>query len=165
MWAAAATGGVPPVLFKFYLLDTSTNTWTVLQDYSPVASVQWTPVKAGTYLVQVWARSATSVAALDDWRGTGYFSIQPTATPIVAAFTADVNFPAMVGNAMTWTAVAAGGTAALEYRFFRYREGVGWTMVQDYGPNAAYTLDAGSGRRGDLSSAGLGAQLRVDRSV
>ena len=76
-WSASAAGGTSPAQFKFYLLDVGTGTWTLLQDYSPSSSVTWTPTKGGLYVVQVWARSATSIALYDDWRGTGFFSILP----------------------------------------------------------------------------------------
>jgi len=76
-WSASAIGGTPPVRFKFYLLNVSAGVWSVLQDYSALSSVTWTPLAAGSYVVQVWARSSTSAASYDDWRGTGYFSILP----------------------------------------------------------------------------------------
>jgi len=76
-WSASATAGVPPVQFKFYLLDAKAGQWTVLQDYSPTPSVTWLPASEGTYLLQAWVRSAGSSAEFEDWVSSGYFRIGP----------------------------------------------------------------------------------------
>ena len=43
-----------------------------------------------------------------------------------------VPLPAPVSSPITWTATATGGVGPLLYQFWRLRQGVGWTMVQDY---------------------------------
>ncbi len=148
VWSASATGGTPPIQFRFWLLDVNAGIWTILQDYSPLASMTWTPTTPGSYVVQVWARSTSSAASYEDWRGTGDFLILPSAVPVVFSFTANVAFPATVTNPITWTASAAGGTAPLHYRFWRLRQGVGWTMVQDYGPSDTFRWTPTSGEDG-----------------
>jgi hypothetical protein len=105
--SATATGGSPPVQFKFWLRDPS-GTWVVLQDYSPASNVIWTPAQAGNYVVQVWARSTGSAAAFEDWRGTPTFTINPPVVLMVSSLRPSVILPAMVTNSMTWTAIAAG---------------------------------------------------------
>jgi hypothetical protein len=130
--------GSPPVQFKFLLRDVA-GVWSVLQDYSPVSGVPWIPTEAGNYGLQVWARSTGSNAAFEDWRGTETFTIKPSAVPVVSSLTASVSSPLTVTNSMTWTAIAAGGTAPLQYKFWRYRQGSGWTVTQDYSPSPTYT--------------------------
>jgi hypothetical protein len=145
--SATATGGSPPVQFKFWLRDGS-GAWVVLKDYSPVANVSWTPTQSGNYVVQVWARSTGSLAAFEDWRGTPTFMINPSAVPVVSSLNANVSLPAIVTNSMTWTAIAAGGTAPLLYEFWRYRQGSGWTRTQDYSASPTYTWTPGMGEEG-----------------
>jgi hypothetical protein len=76
-WSASAPVGGPPQQFKFLLLDTKAGQWTVLQDYSPTPSVTWLPPSEGTYLLQVWVRSAGSTEAFEEWDTSGYFLIGP----------------------------------------------------------------------------------------
>ena len=48
--------------------------------------------------------------------------------------------PVQYGNAVTWTATASGGTAPLQYQFWRRSDASGtWTLVQDYSTTASYT--------------------------
>ena len=65
-WNVSAIGGTPPIHFKFFLLNVGTGVWSILQNYSTSSSVTWTPMAAGSYVVQVWARSATSTAPYED---------------------------------------------------------------------------------------------------
>jgi hypothetical protein len=146
-WRATATGGSPPVQFKFWLRDAS-GAWSVLRDYSLAANVTWLPTQPGDYVLQAWARSTGSTAAFEDWRGTETFTINPSAVPVVSSLTASVSFPALVTRSMTWTAIAAGGTAPLQYQFWRSRQGSGWTMTQDYSPSPTYIWTPAPGEEG-----------------
>jgi hypothetical protein len=146
-WSATATGGSPPVQFKFLLRDAA-GVWSVLQDYSPVSRVPWTPTVAGDYVLQVWARSTGSAAALEDWRGTETFTVNPSTVPVVSSLTTDAGLPAISTNSMTWTAIAAGGIASLEYEFWRFRQGSGWTLAQAYSPSPTYVWAPAPGEEG-----------------
>ena len=43
-------------------------------------------------------------------------------------------------TSITWTAVATGGAAPLEYQFWRYSFATGlWTLAQGYSPSSSYT--------------------------
>jgi hypothetical protein len=61
--------------YRFVLYDFSTSAWTVLREYSTTAEAAWTPTRAGTYTLQVWARRAGSSALFDAWAGTGAFVV------------------------------------------------------------------------------------------
>jgi hypothetical protein len=106
----------------------------MVQDYSPNNTFTWTPgvTEAGTYSLQVWARSAGSSKDFDAWRGTDNFVINGPPAVTVTSFTSNVSFPAPAFSPITWTATATGGVGPLLYQFWRLRQGVGWTMVQDY---------------------------------
>jgi hypothetical protein len=131
---AMTAGGVAPVEYRFYLYNAGTASWTLLQDYSATDHVVWTPTAAGVYGMQVWVRSAGSTAAYEAWQGLGPFTVVPTPVT-VTALTPSTPVPLAVGVPMTWTATATGGVAPLQYQFWLYRVGSGWTLLQDYGPS------------------------------
>ncbi len=54
-FSAAASGGVAPYQFKWWVFDGSA--WKVGQDWSPSATFNWRPTAAGDYMVAVWARN------------------------------------------------------------------------------------------------------------
>jgi hypothetical protein len=145
-WVASAVDGVPPRQFRFWLY--SNGSWSLLQDYSPASSVTWTPTTPGTYAVQVWVRSHLSTASYEDWAGTPLFSVTAAPAPFVSRLSANVPFPATVGTTLTLTASAGGGAVPLEYQFWRYREGAGWSLVQGYGPLATYSWTPVAGEEG-----------------
>ncbi len=79
VWTAIATGGTAgPLQYKFVRYNQSTGVWAVAQDYSTMNTLTWTPTpgEAGTYLIQVWVRSAGASALYEDWGGTGYFAVK-----------------------------------------------------------------------------------------
>jgi hypothetical protein len=145
-WAATATGGTGPVQYKFWLQ--SSGAWSVLQDYSSLSSVTWTPLTTGVYAVQVWVRSSGSAASYEDWRGTGSFTISGSSIAFVSDLSPNVSLPATVTRPLTWTATAGGGTPPLQYQFWRFKQSVGWSMVQDYSANNTYTWTPGLGDDG-----------------
>src|SRR5205823_4613904 len=62
-----------------------------------------------------------------------------TATPpTVVSLTASPVLPAVTGISYTWTAVASGGVAPLQFQFWRYDATGGWHVVQDYMTTATY---------------------------
>jgi len=143
-WRAMASGGsAGPLQYKFWRLNQATNTWTVLQDYSANSSVTWTPVDPadiGTHAIQVWVRSAGSTANLEAWTGTGFFSVERRPVASVT-LTSSAAFPQPAGTTITWTAVASGGTPPVQYKFWVFKEGVGWTVLRDWasGNSVAWT--------------------------
>ncbi len=77
-FTAAATGGVGPYQYKWFLY---TNDWYVVQTWSTSASFTWTPSSAGNgYRIGVWARSAGSSAdARDNDQASATISFPVTA--------------------------------------------------------------------------------------
>jgi len=95
------------------------------------------PPAVGTYGLQVWARQVGSTAFYDMYRSSGLFDIV-SAPPQMVSLTTNVSLPAAAGTTITWTAGATGGTAPLEYQFWRQDAGI-WRMVQDYRSLNTYT--------------------------
>jgi hypothetical protein len=77
-WTAQASGGTAPLVYRFWLYDFDTATWTIVQDWSATRTYTWTPARGdvGTRAMQVWVKSSSA----PDWQayaGTGYFVIVP----------------------------------------------------------------------------------------
>ncbi|MEQ1759463.1 MAG: BACON domain-containing carbohydrate-binding protein [Vicinamibacterales bacterium] len=74
-WTAAATGGVGPISYKWWIDDGLG--WTVLADWSTRDVVAWTPAAPNeAYRVGVWARSATSAVDADEANLSQAFAIR-----------------------------------------------------------------------------------------
>jgi len=109
----------------------------MVQSYSSNNSYVWFP-PAGAHALQVWVRNSGSSASYDAWLGTGTFTVlAPTAR--VTSFNSDVAFPAPVNTPVMFTAAASAGAAPVEYKFWRYTAGGGWTLARDYTSSNVYT--------------------------
>jgi hypothetical protein len=69
-FSAAASGGSGTYQYRFWVHDGTS--WKILQDFGSAATYEWTPPAAGTYVVQVHARSAGSAAPYEAWTGIEY---------------------------------------------------------------------------------------------
>ena len=118
--------------YQFFVYSQSTGTWSVGRSYSTSNTWTWTPAAVGHYVIQVWARRVGSTAGYDAWAGTNYLNVSVGPAQMVA-IDANVELPSRVGTPITWEAKANGGTAApLQYTFFLYTEGGGWTVLSDW---------------------------------
>lgn len=137
-WTATATGGAPPLQYKFQAFD-PVNGWTVLADYGSANTVTWTPLRPGSHALQVWVRRPGSTAAYDTYAETGLFTVS-TGNPVVKSLTPSSSTPVAPGTAVTWTAKAGGPDAALEYQFWLYRLSTGtWSITQAYSSASTWT--------------------------
>jgi probable HAF family extracellular repeat protein len=131
---AAATSGVGPIQFKWWLYDGAA--WTVLQDWSVAASLTWTPATAnGNYYLAVVARSAGNTT--DTWEQASGMSF-PIVSSIISGLTltADLAAPRRPGAKITFTAAAGG--AAPDFKWWLY-DGTSWTLLQDWSAAASFT--------------------------
>jgi hypothetical protein len=141
-FTATATGGIAPLQYRFVTFNEKTG-WAITQDYSPIATFSYYPA-AGQNAVQVWVRSAGSTSEYETYTSSGYFSVQvPVLT--VTRLAADRTFPLSTGQTVTFTALATGGIAPLEYRFVTYDAVAGWVIAQDYGASNAFTYKPRAG--------------------
>jgi hypothetical protein len=88
--------------------------------------------------IQKSSRAATPLGVSTANRADGFTFTDP-APPAVTSLTANVAFPVSWGTPITWTAAASGGSAPLQYQFWRLRQGVGWTLARDYSTNNTLT--------------------------
>jgi hypothetical protein len=136
-----AGGGSGVFQYKFWRFSAGTG-WTMVRDYDPSPSWTWTPTASdtGDFVLQVWVRLAGSSA---DWEAWGVLPFTVSSTPRIRSVAANVAFPVAPGTPITWTVAADGGVAPLAFKFWRYKQGGGWTMVQDYSPSNAWTWTPG----------------------
>jgi hypothetical protein len=149
-----ATLGTPPaspVEYKFQVVDLTTNSTTLLRNYSSSKQVQWAPQTAGRYAIQGFARAVGSSAAYDVSAITPPIDVTPT--PItIKSFTTSTTFPATTGTPITFTLRVQGGMAGpLQYVFWLYSATNGWRNLQPWGPSETYTWTPTSADQGDFA--------------
>lgn len=137
-WTASSSAGTAAVQYQFWRNDPGVG-WHMVRDYSSSGTYTWTPglADAGQHFLQVWARATGSPNRYDAYYASDAFTIvRPTAA--IAAFGADVTFPQPTGSVVHWSASATpvGGT---EYKFWLYKEGTGWSVLQDYSTSTQVT--------------------------
>jgi N-acetylmuramoyl-L-alanine amidase len=68
-WTANVSAGSGQVEYRFWLLDQQRQVWTIVQDYSWESTFSWVPQAGdqGSYLLQVWVRSAGSTASYESF--------------------------------------------------------------------------------------------------
>ena len=74
--------------------------------------------------------------AYGTYKSTGMLDVVSGPAQMVS-LTSNVALPATAGTTVTWTAGATGGTAPLEYQFWRQDSGI-WIMVQNYSAANSY---------------------------
>ncbi len=133
-WTAEVTGGTAPLKYCFYVYQDGAVVHST--GYGTASTVSYTPTAAGSYKAKVFVKDSAgkstsrvsgSVTAL-----TAPAAVAPTVTGIAAD-----RISAVVGEKITWTATATGGTAPLRYCFYVYQDG---TVVQSTGYGTASTV-------------------------
>ncbi|HSL23637.1 MAG TPA: Ig-like domain-containing protein [Vicinamibacterales bacterium] len=145
-WTAAATGGVAPLQYEFWRYSSSTGRWTMVQGYSASASYSWTPAATdvGMTYMHVRVRSVGSAQPWESFLDTKAFMITSPQPVVVTSLTPSPALPVQQGTTVTWTAAGIGGTASLEYQFWRYSYTTRvWSMVQDYSASATHSWTPG----------------------
>jgi YVTN family beta-propeller protein len=143
---ATATGGVAPYQYKWWV--EKGGVWTVGRDWGTGNTVAWTPSNAGSYTLQVWARSHGSTAeTAEAYRQVSYTVTAPPPLTVTGV-TPDKAAPQVVGTPITFTAAASGGVAPYQYKWwglYRCPIGIGaaidcWLVDQDWGTSNTFTL-------------------------
>ncbi len=140
-WTAMATGGLAPLQYQFVLYTGATATWSVARAYSTTNTWAWTPSQAGQYAVQVWVKNNGSVAPYDAWKGSGFFNIgTPGPPPTITSLTSSPTLPQPAGTMITWTAMATGGLAPLQYQFLLYAGATAtWSVARAYSTSSTWS--------------------------
>jgi hypothetical protein len=136
-WTASIPDPSVTMEYEFWLYDSSSAKWSLARGYSTQNTFSWTPLVTGSYALQAWARHVGSTSLYEVYRSTGLLGVVSQPAQMVS-LTSSVTLPAAAGTTITWTAGATGGTAPLEYQFWRQDAG-NWIMVQDYSAQNTYT--------------------------
>jgi len=145
-FTATASAGATAVEYKFWRYSTATG-WTVARDYSSTNTYTWFP-PLGSNALQVWVRAVGSTSSYEDWTSTGAFDVvSPPAR--ISAVQANVAFPASPNTTITWTALASGGSGALEYKFYRFDPSTGWVIMRDWASSSQASWTPGAGNAGE----------------
>jgi hypothetical protein len=136
-WTAGVADPSVTMQYEFWVYSNTTAQWALGQAYSSQKTFIWTPVVVDTYGVQVWARQVGSTASYDVYTSTGMLGVTSGPAQMVS-LTSNVALPVSAGTTVTWTAGATGGTAPLEYQFWR-QDGGTWIMVRDYSSQNTYS--------------------------
>jgi hypothetical protein len=136
VWATDVPDPTVNMEYQFWIYQASVG-WYLGQDYGPQKTFTWTPTAVDTYGIQSWGRRVGSTEFYEVYRSSGLKNVV-SAPPQMVSLTSSTALPAAAGTTITWTAGATGGTAPLEYQFWR-QDGASWVMVQDYSPSNTYT--------------------------
>jgi len=136
---ATTNGGLGPVQYKFWVSPNGGATWSVIRDWATSNTTPWIPTVAGANTqIAVWARNAGATAdALQASLVVPYAVAAATAITVSDIATVGPN-PVQAGNGVGLTAVASGGVAPLQFKFWASLDGgTTWTVVRDWGSDTA----------------------------
>jgi hypothetical protein len=133
VWKATATGGTSPQ-YKWWFYDGTT--WTMVRDWSPAATLPWSPERGGAvanpnYRMSVWARSGNSTEVYEATTEANFpITAVPAPSPRVTSVTLSANLasPQRANTAVTWTAVPTGGIAPHQYQYWLF-DGATWVTM------------------------------------
>ncbi len=138
-FSAVASGGTAPYQFKWWVFDGSA--WRMGQDWSTNATFNWVPTTPGDYQVAVWGRNNGVKANTSQALAQVAYTITattPTAPLSISSLTSDVASPRVAGTTITFNAVAAGGQAPYQFKWWVY-DGTSWRVAQNW--SASNTLN------------------------
>ena len=128
-WTAAATGGTGTLKYCFYIYKDTTVVFK--GSYGTAKTCTYTPDAAGSYSAKVFVKDGSGTVVTK----TGG-TVTVSATFAVSSLTVNKT-NASVGDTITWTAAATGGTGMLRYCFYIYN---GSTVVQKGAYSTAKTV-------------------------
>ncbi len=176
-WTAAAAGGSGTIKYCFYVFKDG----KIVErgSYGAAKTYTYTPAAAGTYTARVYVKDAAGTVATKEGAAVAVSAGALT----ILSLTPDKS-SVSVGDAVTWTAEAAGGSGTLKYCFYVFKDGkiaergsYGTAKTYTYTPAAAgiytarvYVKDAAGTVVNQMSSAVEAAaapitvSLTVDKS-
>ncbi len=115
-WTATASGGSGTVKYCFYIFKDG----KILQrgDYGTARTVSYAPAETGTYTVRVYVKDAAGTVVNLMSEGVAVSALPLTISSLKAGVNA-----AEVGDRITWTATASGGSGTLKYCFYIFKDG------------------------------------------
>ena len=130
-----ATGGTPPYQYQFYYKKPSDTSWVTLKIYSTTSSLTFTPSTVCTsYDVCLKVKDATNTVAKVTKRVN--YVVPPVESKLTLSATSIT-----LGQTVTATATASGGTSPYKYAFYyKNADQSSWTTAQDYSTNNSVVI-------------------------
>ena len=124
-------------LYKLWICDRSTNTWTVLSDWSTVKSINYTPKKTGKYTFTVHVKHKSNTGKVeDDYKSQDFYVTKKNES---MAISLDIKGEAKKGNTLTISATAAPEKDTLYKLWVCNRKTGVWTVLSDWSTNKSVT--------------------------
>ena len=140
-WTAAAAGGSGPLKFCFYVFRNGKV--AERGSYGTAKTYTYTPAAPGTYTVRVYVKDSSNAVSAKD--NAAPVTVTPSPVPVILGVTANKTASG-VGQPITWTAVATGGSGTLKYCFYVFKDGkiaergsYGTSKIYTYTPAAPGT--------------------------
>jgi hypothetical protein len=136
-FTAVVSGGTTPHQYKWFVNNGSA--WSVTQNWSTSNSFVWTPTTANSnYQIRVWARNSTTTTdTADAERSMSYVINTPTSPVTITSLSSSLPSPQVAGRAITFTAVASGGTTPYQYKWF-VNNGSAWSVVRNWSASNSF---------------------------
>jgi len=134
---AAAAGGTGSYEYQFKLRNPA-GVWSVGRAYSSTPAWTWntTGLAAGAYKIEVLARNAGSTASWEAYKNMSYTLAGPVSA---VTLTANAASPQSVGNKITFTAAASGGSGNYEYQYKVKNPAGVWSTGRSYAAAPSWT--------------------------
>ena len=117
-------------LYKLWICDRSTNTWTVLSDWSTTKAINYTPNKTGKYTFTVHVKHKYNTGNVeDDYKSVDFYVTKKNESMVI-----DLNITGEVkkGNTLTISATAAPEADTLDKLWVCDRQTGVWTVLSDW---------------------------------
>ncbi|NFE42127.1 N-acetylmuramoyl-L-alanine amidase [Clostridium botulinum] len=125
------------VLYQFWVKDLSTNSWTMIRDYGETNSFNYTPAKAGKYLIGIHVKDKYSKENLDDFIYENYTVTVSKAKleKVEVSYDGNVITNGEIGVGKSYVIKGYGNSEnGVLYQFWvKDLSTNSWTMIKDYG--------------------------------
>ncbi|NFC47119.1 N-acetylmuramoyl-L-alanine amidase [Clostridium botulinum] len=125
------------VLYQFWVKDLSTNSWTMIRDYGETNSFNYTPTKAGKYLIGIHVKDKYSKENLDDFIYENYTVTVSKAKleKVEVSYDGNVITNGEIGVGKSYVIKGYGNSEnGVLYQFWvKDLSTNSWTMIKDYG--------------------------------
>ena len=115
-WTAKASGGTGTLQYFFFLYKDGVKIKS--RSYSTSNTFSYTPTEAGSYKVKVYVKDS---AEAKSYKTSAAVTV--TTGPLAIVSVKAEKTSASVGEKITWTATASGGSGTLQYYFNLYKDG------------------------------------------
>ena len=116
-WTASATGGTGTLQYCFYVFKNGKV--DVRGSFGTARTFTYAPAAAGTYTVRVYVKDSSGTTVSLDNAG----AVTVSNTPLSLTGVTPSRTTVTVGESITWTAAASGGTGTIQYCFYVFKDG------------------------------------------